>query len=211
MRRTVWNKRLLASTRGKILTLLRTEKLTVNDLASALRLTDNAVRSHLSSLERDGLVQRRGRRRGRRRPHVTYGLSAEADHIFPKAYGPLLDQLVSVLGKRLPSRTLKSVMRQVGRDLAERHLPEFSRRTRRERVKIALDLLKDLGGAAGFHEIDGKPMIHGKNGCPLAAVTANHPEACLVVESMLSAVIGTRVTTCCHYRGTPRCCFEIGR
>src|SRR5947207_14022546 len=60
MQRTGWNKRLLASTRGKILALLRTENRTVNELAAALSLTDNAVRAHLLSLERDGLVQQHG-------------------------------------------------------------------------------------------------------------------------------------------------------
>ena len=64
MQRTKWNKRLLASTRGRILALLRDEHRTVNDLSAALHLTDNAVRAHLLSLERDGLVQQRGMRRG---------------------------------------------------------------------------------------------------------------------------------------------------
>jgi predicted ArsR family transcriptional regulator len=211
MQKSAWNRRLLASTRGRILALLREEHRTVNDLAASLRLTDNAVRAHLLSLERDGLVQQFGTRRGRRKPHLTYGLTSEAESVFPKAYGPLLNQLVNVLAKRLPSRTLNSVMREVGRELAQPHIPDFSRRARRERVKIALNLLKDLGGSAGFHEVRGKPMIHGKNGCPLAAVTTSHPEACLLVESMLSAVIGTRVRTCCEYGETPHCCFEIGR
>src|SRR5437762_8200738 len=53
MQRTGWNKRLLASTRGRILALLRSENHTVNELATALDLTDNAVRAHLLSLERD--------------------------------------------------------------------------------------------------------------------------------------------------------------
>src|SRR5947207_9703432 len=91
MQRTGWNKRLLASTRGKILVLLRAENRTVNELAAALNLTDNAVRAHLVKLERDGLVQQRGMRRGTRKPHVTYALSAEAESIFPKAYGLLLN------------------------------------------------------------------------------------------------------------------------
>ncbi len=51
----VWRRRLLASTRGKILALLRADSHTVNELAEALELIDNTVRSHLTSLERDGL------------------------------------------------------------------------------------------------------------------------------------------------------------
>ena len=76
-----------ASTRGQILVLLRRGTETVNDLAAALGLTDNAVRAHLTALERDGLARRSGTRRGSRKPTVTYALSAEAEQLFPKEYG----------------------------------------------------------------------------------------------------------------------------
>src|SRR5437763_12940041 len=126
MQRTGWNKRLLASTRGRILALLRTENRTVNDLAAALSLTDNAVRAHLLSLERDGVVQQHGTRRGTGKPHVTYGLSAEAEQIFPKAYGPLLNHFITDILKRLGPRALRATMREVGRSVAE---------ARRDRLK----------------------------------------------------------------------------
>ena len=81
---------MLDSTRGQILALLRVESCTVNELAAALKLTNNAVRAHLISLERDGLIQREGSRPGLRKPHASYGLTADAEQIFPKAYGLLL-------------------------------------------------------------------------------------------------------------------------
>jgi len=61
MKTTGWRARLMESTRGKILDLLRSKERTVNELAAALGLTDNAVRAHLLSLERDGLVHQSGR------------------------------------------------------------------------------------------------------------------------------------------------------
>src|SRR5437762_8458830 len=100
MQRVGWNKRLLASTRGRILTLLRVENRTVNELAAALDLTDNAVRAHLLSLERDGLVHQRGSRPGTRKPHTAYALSIEAEHVFPKAYGLLLNHLLNATSTR---------------------------------------------------------------------------------------------------------------
>ena len=78
-------------------------------------------------------------------------------------------------------------------------------------IKAALDLLQDLGGLARFDERGGKQFIYGRNGCPLAAVTASHPEACLIVESLLSKVIGVPAKKCCEYGETPRCCFELAR
>jgi predicted ArsR family transcriptional regulator len=206
-----WRQRLLRSTRGQILALLRTENRTVNELAATLNLTDNAVRAHLVSLERDGLVQQHGTRAGTRKPHAAYGLSTEAEHIFPKAYGPLLVHFVTVLSNRLTTHVLRAAMREVGRAIATDHFDRWKGRGRRERIKAALDLLDDLGGLARFDQRDGKQFIYGRNGCPLAAVTADHPEACLIVESLLSKIIGVRVKQCCEYGETPRCCFEVGR
>ncbi len=53
-----WTSRFFTTTKGQILRLLRRPPKTVNDLADALEITDNAVRAQLATLERDGLVQR---------------------------------------------------------------------------------------------------------------------------------------------------------
>src|SRR5437763_16384639 len=143
MQRTGWNKRLLASTRGRILALLRGEDRTVNDLAAVLKLTNNAVRAHLISLERDGLVQQRGSRPGIRKPHVAYGLSAEAETIFPKEYGPLLYHCVTAVSNRVPPGALRAIMREVGRAVALDHLHQVKGRGRDERIEIALRVLSD--------------------------------------------------------------------
>jgi predicted ArsR family transcriptional regulator len=206
-----WRQRLLRSTRGQILALLRTENRTVNELAATLNLTDNAVRAHLLSLERDGLVQQHGTRPGKRKPHTAYGLSTDAEHVFPKAYGPLLAHFVTVLSDRLPAPVLRTTMREVGRAIAADYLDRWKGRSRRERIKAALDLLHDLGGLAKIDERNGKQFIYGRNGCPLAAVTVGHPEACLIVESLLSKVIGVPAKKCCEYGETPRCCFKLAR
>src|SRR5215204_4554515 len=101
MKGPTFRQRLLDSTRGQILTLLRSAPRTVNDLADDLKLTDNAVRAHLISLERDGLVRAEGMLPGIRKPHVSYGLTGDAEQIFPKAYGPLLNHFVQTVAKRL--------------------------------------------------------------------------------------------------------------
>src|SRR5215213_3915952 len=101
MRRTKLDNRFFDSTRGRIVTLLRGTTKTVNELAEQLELSDNAVRAHLLSLERDGLIKQSGLQRGTRKPHLAYSLTEEAEHLFPKAYDALLNQLIAVLKGRL--------------------------------------------------------------------------------------------------------------
>ena len=180
----------------------------MNELAAALGLTDNAVRAHLSSLERDGLIHQSGTRPGFRKPHVTYALTPEAEQIFPKSYGVLLDLILIVISKQLSPKELRAAMREVGRRIADNHLGETKGKSRNQRIDTALRILKDLGGAATFEESEGKHFIRG-NGCPLAAATGRHPEACLIAESLLSQIIGAPVKESCIHSSTPSCRFEI--
>jgi predicted ArsR family transcriptional regulator len=154
------------------------------------------------------LVQQLGTRPGVRKPHVLYSLTGEAEYLFPTAYGPFLRHVLAVIGRRLPSPELRASLREVGRTAALEHLDQVTGKTRNQRIEIALNALKALGGDATVREREGKRLIFG-NGCPLSAATAHHPEACLIVEAFLSEIIGIPVKERCHHGDAPRCCFDI--
>jgi predicted ArsR family transcriptional regulator len=208
MKHIGWRERLFKSTRGKILDLLRTRERTVNELAAELRLTDNAVRAHLASLERDKLVFQSGMKPGVRKPHTTYALGPEAEQLFPKAYGRLVSLLMSIFSRQITPRKLRAGMRTAGRALARGHLRELKGKTRQQRIDAALRILKELGGTATFRKEAGKHFIYG-NGCPIAAATANHPEACLLAESLLTEIIGSPVKERCIHGPAPSCRFQV--
>src|SRR5438046_8915789 len=128
-----WRERMLDSTRGQILALLRVESCTVNELAAALKLTDNAVRAHLISLERDGLIQREGSRPGLRKPHASHGLTADAEQIFPKEYRLFLHHLMSSISQKLTSRQHRASMLQEGRFLAKARCHESTNTNQNDR------------------------------------------------------------------------------
>ena len=94
--------------------LLRHGERTVEDLAPALGLTDNAVRAHLATLERDGLVRQAGLRRGTSKPTYAYAPMPAAERLFPKAYGTLLRMLLDVLTERLPPSAVDDAFAQWG-------------------------------------------------------------------------------------------------
>src|SRR5262245_35666147 len=137
------DQRFFESTRGQIVTILRGAPSTVEELATKLELTDNAVRAHLSTLERDGLVRQSGIRRGARKPHFTYTLTEEADGLFPKAYDALLNQLITALKTRLSPTEIEDVLRQVGRAMAADASagPEATLRSRAQRALTVLEAI----------------------------------------------------------------------
>src|SRR5262245_23268646 len=113
MATTRWDERFLASTRGRVVSLLRLGRRTVDELGGTLGLTDNAVRGHLAALERDGLIRQTGTRRGLGKPAFAYDLTPDAERLFPKAYGPLLRGLLDVLAERLTPEELEAALREV--------------------------------------------------------------------------------------------------
>src|SRR5215203_6626091 len=121
---TYWDQKFFESTRGQIVTLLCRGGCTVEELAQVLGLTDNGVRAHLATLERDGLIQQRGsvrRSRGGGKPAYVYELTAEAEGLFPKAYEPVLRQLLDVLADQLGPEESEALLRSVGRRIAGEH------------------------------------------------------------------------------------------
>ncbi len=193
-----------------MVTLLRRSGRTVEELARTLGLTDNGVRSHLAILERDGIVRQRGTVSrgggGGGKPAYVYELTPEAEALFPKAYGPVLRQLLNVMVERLGPEETEVLLRTVGRRIAdERTVPVDGSRTRLER---AVGVLNELGGLAELEERDGAFVIRGYS-CPLTDAVPGHPEVCRLAEALLTELAGIPIHEHCDRGDNPRCCFEV--
>ena len=201
--------RFLETTRGRIVGLLRCRTLTVEELAQALGLTDNAVRAHIVTLERDGLIRSVGVRRGTGagKPATLYEIPPDAETIFSRAYPPVVKAMLDELVARMPAEGAEEFLRAVGRRLAEPLRPPAGT-AHRERVLAAVAVLNALGGAAQLEEDGPAPVIRGC-GCPLGAAVAQTPETCRAVESLLTEVVGSPVRQCCQQGDRPSCCFEV--
>src|SRR5687768_10941270 len=204
------SRRFLETTRGQIVGLLRKSAATVEELARSLGLTDNAIRSHLTSLERDGLIRQGGVRRGpgAGKPATVYEIHPQAEPLFSRAYEPVLVALLDELAQRTPARQSDDLMRAVGRRLAEAvgRPPAGDLATR---VAAAAGLLDTLGGAAEVERNGNAFVIRGCGGCPLASATSHRPELCRAIESLLTDYVGAPVQECCDRGERPRCHFEV--
>lgn len=203
------DKRFLETTRGQIVALLRRGPQTVEDLAAALGLTDNAVRAHLATLERDGLVASAGVRRGTGagKPATLYELHPEAEPLFSRAYAPVLRAVLDAIAERIPEEEAQALMRDVGRRLAAQLGRDVTGDVH-SRVHAAAALLSALGGEAYVEKGDETLQLRGY-GCPLSAAVTARAEVCRAVEALLSEVIGVEVREHCDRGVRPRCCFQI--
>jgi len=200
------NSRFFTSTQGKIVTLLRRVSRTVEELAQALDLTDNAVRAHLAALERDGLIQQHGKRRSSSKPASLYDLTPAAEELFSKAYVPVLRRLLEELRERVPAEEVEEILRSTSHRLAAIWPPPAGEM--HARMERAVDAFNELGGLAEAEQRDGTYVIRGYS-CPLAAVVPGHPEICRLAASLLAELVGMPVQEQCNRDNKASCCFVV--
>lgn len=203
-----FGQRFMESTRGRIVSILRRNERTVDELAEALGMSDNAVRSHLVALERDGLVRQSGVRRGpgAGKPAVLYQLAPSVESMLSKAYPPVLIALLEAVAAGLPDRVTE-LMHEVGGRLAESAGGRASGALP-ARVQAAADVLGALGGDVEVIDDAGVLTIRGC-GCPLSAAVSERPEVCLAVESLVSGLCGVRAVSSCEHGERPKCRFRV--
>ena len=196
------------ATRSRLLAFLREGSWTVDDLAARLGLTDNAVRFHLASLEREGSVEKAGvqRHSGAGQPAALYSLTWVADEAFSRAYAPVLAACVEELHVMMSGTQLGAFLERVGKRLAGEK--RDARDSLRKRITGASELLNSLGGITAVERSGDTYRIVGR-ACPLAsAVEADHC-VCSIVTALVSKVVDAEVRERCERSGRPKCCFEI--
>ena len=199
---------LFDTTRGKVLLLLCSGPRTVNELMDALGVTDNAVRAQLANLQQAGFVRQVGLRPGTRKPHVDYELTPAARQLFPAAHGPVLDMLVDVLREKLPPDQMRTLLGEAERRLLDKWVGPLGEREPGARAAELHRKLQSLAPGVALEEQPGHIDVRAC-GCPLASVTATHPEICQVLAGVLGDLLGTPVRERCQRDETPRCCFEV--
>jgi predicted ArsR family transcriptional regulator len=196
------------ATRGRLLALLREGTWTVDDLATRLGLTDNAVRFHLATLEGAGAVRKEGvlRKQGAGKPADLYALTPDAEESFSRAYAPVLAACVAELRETMSTAQLSAFLKRVGKRLADGL--RSSRGSLSSRVASAADVLNTLGGVTVVEKSGTTFHIIGR-ACPLSrAVEADHC-VCAAVTALVADVVDADVTERCDRSGRPKCHFEV--
>lgn len=205
-----WFERWITGTRGRILSLLRGDASTVTRLADEVGISDNAVRTHLAALQRDGLVEEAGTLHGGGvgKPAQLFRTTAQGEEVFPKAYAAVLGQVLRVVAEKDGEEGLLALLEEVGRRVGAGARPAASQPLA-ERVQTSADLLRGLGGDIRVEEEAGQGWRLEGNGCPLYALVREQEVACNLVEALIAEATGGVVQQCCRHGDRPRCRFLV--
>lgn len=195
--------------RQAVLDLIRRGARTVNAIADALRVTDNAVRGHLVALERDGLIARAGlvRSGGAGQPAAEYELTPSGELALSAAYAPALAALAAAAGERLDPRARRALFLDAGRRLAAT-LPAQDSGSLADRASACATLIDALGGSTEVSVKRGVATITG-HGCPLSASVRAEPATCMLIEGMLEQHAGVDAVQRCEHGDRPACRFDV--
>ncbi|HWH68042.1 MAG TPA: metalloregulator ArsR/SmtB family transcription factor [Candidatus Sulfotelmatobacter sp.] len=180
------------STRREIINILRTGgPLTVGELGDRLGITHVAVRRHLTSLERDGLVSSVQERLPMGRPTRVYSLTETADDLFPKKYGALTLEILDFLSEA-DSDLVERFFAARGQNFVAKYGPEVTKGSSLEdRVSRLADIQMANGYLADWAKAEGETMMLKEFNCPVHQVSRKYPTACHHELEFFKTVLGT--------------------
>jgi predicted ArsR family transcriptional regulator len=203
-------------TRRAIVKLLKTEgPLDSAQLAERLRLTAMAVRQHLYALQKEGLVTAEERPVPVGRPAKFWGLTREADRLFPEAYAELsvalIDALQDTFGSEGLNRVLVSRCARQRSDYAKR----ISEADPLQKKLVELARMRtEEGYMAEVKSEGGGSYLLVENHCPICAAATACQGFCTTELDLFRSVLGPGVEVereehivsgdrRCAYRVTP--------
>ena len=200
------------STRMEVLELLRRKgPASAETIASDLGVTPNAVRQHLTNLEREGFVRSQPERGARGRPALLFSLTERADSVFPKRYGQLATMVLQELRDMGGDDALDDLFSRV----AARHAGAIEREIDGLTFDQKLERVVSWIGRAGTlaeqtETAEGvKVTIHN---CPFRNTALKFPQVCTITPHLFSRLLGTAVSQSDSiHRRDPYCSFVVQR
>jgi predicted ArsR family transcriptional regulator len=200
------------STRMEVLELLRRKgRCSAETVASDLGVTPNAVRQHLSNLEREGFVVSHPERSGRGRPSLYFSLTERADSVFPKRYGQLATMVLQEVQEMGGAEALDEVFSRVAARHAHAIEPALEGLDFDEKLRRVVIWIGRAGTLAEQTETpEGvKVTIHN---CPFRNTALKFPQVCTITPHLMSRLLGTAVSQADSiHRHDPYCSFVVQR
>lgn len=183
----------------------------VDPLARQLKISRNATYLHITSLERDGLIEKAQLSQTKGRPGRTYQLSRAGRETFTRHYALFADLLIGLVKSRLGPDELQECLEKLGADLAQRFISRVKDLEGGEQIKEVARIMRELGYESHATEESGTgaPEIVAHN-CVFHDLAEQHREVCSLDLALISALTGSKIEHKeCMVRGGACCRFKV--
>lgn len=200
------------STRMEVLELLRRKgRCSAESIAADLGVTTNAVRQHLTNLEREGFVKSQPERAGRGRPSLLFALTERADAVFPKRYGQLATMVLQEVQEMAGPAALDEIFERVAARHAAAIEHDFEGLDFDQRLNKVVAWIGKAGTLAEQSETEEgvKVTIHN---CPFRNTALKFPQVCSITPQLITRLLGAAVSQSeSIHRRDPYCSFVVQR
>ncbi len=201
----------LGESQRSILDLLKRRGLaTIPELAADVGLNIETVRGHLKALVASGLARRDGSRRaGPGRPEVLYGLTPDAEGLFPRREGETLRELAAHLVKSGQAEVLREFFeRRIGGRRADA-LARVQHLRGRARVEEVARIFSELGFMAVVEDDEGAPRLRLCH-CPIRELVHSTRIPCVAEIGLVRELLGDDLTRVSYIpSGDSSCAYRV--
>lgn len=185
--------------------------LTVDALASELKISRNAVNQHLINLDSSGFIENVAMTSTGGRPSKLYTLSAKGLELFPRHYALFSNLLIHWIKQKLDDSELQSCMDELGEQIAQ----EFEVRVRKhsdqkDKIFEVAKIMHELGYDAEAEVTQDKSVEIVASNCVFHKLADDCNEVCRLDLSLLSNLLGSEINHKeCMVKGGQCCRFSV--
>ena len=184
--------------------------MTVAQLSTLLKITEMAVRRHLSHLQSKGLIDSRLVRQERGRPNYLYHLSPQATSLFPSGFDNLAKDLLHVIHEESGPQGVTALLKKRNQLLALRLKDRMAGKDLGGRVAEVAKFFSEDGYMTDWKQLpDGNFMIYQRN-CALHDLASQYRQICALEPQLIEELLAAKVTRQQHIlNNDPVCGYLI--
>ena len=197
----------------QILNLLLENKagLSIDEIATALNISRNAVQQHFVVLERDGYIRADLLNKTAGRPVRLFVLTEAGINSFPKQYAWFSELILTDLKNELGSEAFQRYLHKLGSNLSQSLLPQFKGKEIDERIEALLNVMDGLGfNTKNMTGSDGNERTIEAYNCIYHDLAQKHEEICEFDRALMSSLLDKDIDhVACMAKGGVVCRFNI--
>ncbi|MCK0470933.1 metalloregulator ArsR/SmtB family transcription factor [Halalkalibacter sp. APA_J-10(15)] len=200
------------STKNKLLELLKKNgTLSVQNLTATLNITHMAVRKHILSLEKDGLIEGKEVRQAVGRPQQRYSLTSKGELLFPRNYEGISVEFLQDIEELHGYEVIHTLFKKREQRLTKSYKQRLIQTNFDEKIAELTNIQNEKGYMAELQKINDGTYELTEYNCPILAIASDYKDACTCETEMFKQVLETneidRIS--CQSDGEPHCKFLI--
>lgn len=184
--------------------------MSIDEMAGALDISRNAVKQHLTGLEKDRLIEEAALNSTGGRPSRNYKLTEQGVNRLPKQYSWFCQLLLAELKTEFGEPMLRQLLWRMGVNLATSLAPQFSGKNSEQKTAALVELMQSLGYHAELETETSPPTIKAVN-CVYHDLAQQHPELCDFDRALITTLLDQPIEqTACMAQKDCACKFKVG-